>query len=379
MSILEQEKARVGSADRSPAVADPGALKFGSSGGFQGELRRRVDRYFAETGQRPRDCWRMYLKSAIILTWFAASYALLVFVAQQWWQAIPLAVLFALAAAAVTFNIQHDGAHHAYSRRSWVNRLAGLTMDLVGASSYLWRWRHNVYHHTCTNVAGHDADLDVGGLARLAPDQPRRWWHRWQQFYMFPLYGLMAVRWHLLGDFTEAITGRIGPHRIPRPRGRDLAVFIGGKALSLTLVLGIPLLFHPVWVVALFYLLVTGIMGVLLAVVFQLAHCVGEADFPSPATESPRIDRPWAEHQVETTVDFARGSRVLCWLLGGLNFQVEHHLFPRICHVHYPAISGIVEQTCREYGVRYTAHRTLWAGVLSHFRWLRRMGAPATA
>jgi linoleoyl-CoA desaturase len=358
-------------------AAGPGALKFAASNGFHAELRRRVGRYFTSTGRRERDCPGMYLKSALIAAWFTLSYVALVIFAPTWWVALPLAVTFALAAVAVTFNIQHDGGHGAYSNYAWVNRLAAATMDLIGASSYLWHFKHGVYHHTCTNVPGHDTDIDTGELARLAPQQPRRWVHRWQHYYMWALYGLMASRWHLLGDFQDIAKGRIGPHRMPRPRGRDLALFVGGKVFSLGVILFIPMIWHPVWVVVLFYLLVTGIMGVVQAVVFQLAHCVEEADFPEPHDGTQRMDNAWAEHQVETTVDFARRSRVLCWLLGGLNFQVEHHLFPRICHINYPALSKIVEEVCREFGVRYKAHATLWAGIKSHFRWLKRMGSAA--
>jgi linoleoyl-CoA desaturase len=143
-------------------------------------------------------------------------------------------------------------------------------------------------------------------------------------------------------------------------------------ALSLTFL--IPLLLHPVWVVFLYYGVTTIVLGVVLSVVFQLAHCVEEASFPMPRADTGRIENAWAVHQVETTVDFARSSRLLTWLIGGLNFQIEHHLFPQICHVHYPALARVVEDTCEEFGVRYVAHKSFLAGVLSHFRWLRRMG-----
>jgi linoleoyl-CoA desaturase len=359
-------------------AADSGRLKFTDSDGFLQELRGRVDRYFRSTGRRPRDCPKMYLKTAIVMIWFAASYGLLVFGAGAWWTALPLAVSLGLSLAAVGFNIQHDGAHQAYSRRLWVNKLMAMTADLIGASSYLWRWKHNVFHHTYVNVAGHDTDIDVGRFARLSPHAPRLRWHRWQQFYLWPLYGLMAARWHLFGDFHEVIAGKMGPHRIPRPRGWDLAVFLGGKLISLTIAFVIPLCWHPIWEVALFYLIVTGVMGIVLAVVFQLAHCVGEAEYPLPAANTLRMEQAWDVHQVQTTVDFARKSWILCWLLGGLNFQIEHHLFPRICHVHYPALSKIVEEACHEFGVRYVSHRTFLAGVISHFRWLRRLGMATT-
>jgi linoleoyl-CoA desaturase len=196
---------------------------------------------------------------------------------------------------------------------------------------------------------------------------------------VWPLYAISAPRWHLYGDFKDLVTGRIGPHPVPRPQGRDLAVFWAGKVCSIGLLLVLPMFFHPVWVVLLSYLLVTGVLGLVLSVVFQLAHCVEEADFPLPDAATRRMGNAWAVHQAETTVDFARRSRVLSWYLGGLNFQIEHHLFPHVCHVHYPALSRIVEDTCREYGVRYTAHPTLWAGITSHARWLRRMGQPAPA
>jgi linoleoyl-CoA desaturase len=193
------------------------------------------------------------------------------------------------------------------------------------------------------------------------------------------VYGLTAAHWHLYADFKEVALGAIGPHKIPRPKGWDLAVFLLGKAVSVALLLVVPLLIHPWWVVLAFYAVVTVVVGIVLTVVFQLAHCVGEADFPLPAGGSPQMENAWAVHQMRTTVDFARRSRVLCWLLGGLNFQVEHHLFPGVCHIHYPAMSRIVEETCREFGVPHTSHGSFLGGIRSHYRWLRRLGRPASA
>ena len=138
------------------------------------------------------------------------------------------------------------------------------------------------------------------------------------------------------------------------------------------------MLFHGVWTVLLFYFVAAWVGGLILSVVFQLAHCVEGADFPLPDESTSTMDSAWATLQVETTVDFARKSRWVSWFVGGLNFQIEHHLFPRICHVNYPAISKIVEETCQEYGVRYSANETFWGGIVSHFRWLRRMGLPET-
>jgi linoleoyl-CoA desaturase len=344
--------------------------------GFHSELKRRVAHYFVSTGKRERDTASMYLKTLVIFALWIASYIALVFLANTWWMGLLAGFSVAIAMTAVGFAIQHDGGHGGYSRFGWVNRLAAMTLDLIGASSYLWRWKHGVLHHTYPNVDGYDTDLESNGVARLTPQQPRKWFHRWQHFYLWPLYGLTASRWHLMGDFRDVMASKIGEHPIDRPKGLDLAVFILGKVISIGLMLVLPMFWHPWWLVLGFYVYVTAVIGVVLTVVFQLAHCVGEADFPAPQDDTLRMESAWAVHQVETTVDFARENRLWAWYLGGLNFQIEHHLFPKICHTHYPALSKIVEQVCQEYGVRYGVHRTFFDGVKAHYRHLREMGKP---
>jgi linoleoyl-CoA desaturase len=369
------------SRDTDPSIRTAGydgSLKFAGNNDFQVEVRRRIDEFFQSTGRRRRDCPQMYLKTTILLAGFAAAYGLLVFMAQTLWQALPLAVLLGLVTAAIGFNVQHDGGHHAYSNHAWVNKLMALTLDMIGGSSYQWHWKHDFFHHTYVNITGRDTDIALGVIGRLTPHQRRFWFHRWQQFYLWPLYGLLALNWHLIGDFRDVAMGRVGEHRVPRPKAWNLIIFVAGKTVFITLAFGIPLLLHPVWVVALFYAVAALVLGIVLSVVFQLAHCVEPATFPLPQPESGRIENAWAIHQVETTVDFARRSRLAAWLLGGLNFQIEHHLFPRICHVNYPAISKLVERTCRDFGVSYNEHASFWAGVAAHFRWLRRMGRPDT-
>ncbi len=359
-----------------PAPAMAHRVRFSGDTAFQTALRQRVNAYFRDTGKHERDVLQMQVKTAVVLLSFTTLYVLLVFVATAWYTALPLAIALGLVTASIGFNIMHDGGHGAYSRHPRVNRLMAMSLDLIGGSSYLWHWKHGVLHHTFPNVHGQDADIEIGVFGRLAPHQPRRSLYRWQHWYIWPLYGVLGMKWHLFDDFHDLIAGRIGTRSIPRPKGWDLAGFIGGKAAFFGLVLGLPLLVHPLWIVAVYYVVTVFVLGMALSVVFQLAHCVEEADFPLPAEGSARLESPWAVHQVETTVDFLRESRVATWLLGGLNFQIEHHLFPRICHVHYPALAKLVEETSREFGVRYTAHRSLVAGMASHFRWLRQLGAP---
>jgi linoleoyl-CoA desaturase len=200
------------------------------------------------------------------------------------------------------------------------------------------------------------------------------WVHRFQHFYLWLLYGLLPIKWQAYDDFHYVVAGTIGGHRLARPKGQELITFIAGKVAFFSLAFLIPLFLHSAVAVILCYAIASFVQGVTLSVVFQLAHCVEEAAFPLPETHTGRMAASWAEHQVETTVDFARSSRLLSWFVGGLNFQIEHHLFPRICHIHYPALSQLVEQTCREFQLKYTTHKSFFAGVASHYRWLRQMG-----
>ncbi|HVT89462.1 MAG TPA: acyl-CoA desaturase [Tepidisphaeraceae bacterium] len=366
--------------DISPAaVADaastPQRVKFSSSDAFLQEIKKRVDAYFHQTGRKPRDCPQMYFKTATIIAWFVSAYVLLVFFAQSWITVVPLAIILGLAMAAIGFNIQHDGGHRAYSDRRWVNKIMAMSLDLMGGSSYMWDWKHNSIHHTYPNISGQDDDIDVGILGRLSPHQKRYWFHRLQGVYLWFLYGFLAIKWHFYDDFYNVIAGKIGEHVVPRPKGWDLVVFVGGKLIFLTWAFFIPLAFHPFWPVVAVYVLAAFVSGVVLSAVFQLAHCVEEADFPMPDANG-KMSTDWAIHQLQTTVDFSRRNPVLSWFLGGLNFQVEHHLFHRICHVHYPALSKVVENACKEFGVRYAANKTLFSALASHFRWLNRMGQP---
>jgi linoleoyl-CoA desaturase len=348
-----------------------GRVTFEADDGFHAELKRRVRIELHESGRPSEGGLSMALKTGTILIWLVTSYALLVFSHASWWQASLLAVSLALAVAGTGFAIQHDANHGAYPGNVVVNRFMGFTLDLLGASSYLWHWKHNIFHHTYTNIEGADHDLNAKPFGRLAPDQTRYGGHRFQHIYMWALYGFMLPKWHLVDDFQNALEARIDDNRIPRPRGGDLVQLLAGKAVFLAWALVIPMFFHRWWVVLVFYGATSFMVGLLLAVVFQLSHCIEEADFPPQGANVPE---GWARHQVHTTVDFARTNRALTWYLGGLNYQIEHHLFPKVCHLDYPRISGIVEDVCTQYGVRYVAHDSMHGALASHWRWLRRMG-----
>ena len=350
-----------------------GRLTFARDTGFHDEVKRRVLAYFERTGLSQQDSPRMHLKTAVLLLWFGASYALLVFAATSVWQGALLSASLALAMAGIGFGIQHDANHGAYSSRAAVNRVMAMTLDMLGASSYLWRVQHNLSHHTYTNIEGADDDINFVPFARLSPGQPRYRLHHLQQFYLWALYWFLFPKWNFVDDFKNVTRGRIGGRRFPRPRGRHLIELVGGKMLFFGWAFAIPLLVHSWWVVLLFYATTALVLGTTLAVVFMLAHCVEEADFVSPndLASKPRL---WAVHEVETTVNFCPRNRVLTWLVGGLNYQIEHHLFPRVPHTHYPRIAEIVQRNAELHGVRYVAQHSLAAALRSHFRHLRTMG-----
>lgn len=354
--------------------ARPVQVRFGHGGAFFDDLRRQVDVYFEGSGRRRRDLPAMYLKTAVILGWFVGSWVLLVFFATAAWQGVVLAVSLGLSIAAIGMGIQHDGNHGGYSSRPWVNRAMGLTLDVMGVCSFYWRQKHNVIHHTFTNVEGVDFDLDFGSIARLSPDQPRRPWHRFQHYYLWLLYGFLLPKWVFHDDFVLLSSGLAGPHRLPRPSRWDVGMFYGAKVFFVAWSLVVPALFHPIWQVLLFHLIAVVTLGVTLSSVFQLAHCVDSADFPRAPESGGVVCDDWAAHQVDTTVDFAHDSRLLTWFLGGLNYQVEHHLFPKVCHLHYPALSKIVQETAARHGVRYRKNVTLRSALAAHFRHLKKLG-----
>ncbi len=348
-------------------------VHFTPGGAFFADLKSQVDAFFLRTGRRPQGGRALHLQTAIMLAWLAASYALLMFAHVHAWQAALLAVSLGLAVAGVGFNVMHDANHGSYSPSARVNRAMGFTLDLIGGSSYLWRYKHNVLHHSYTNIAGADTDGDASVLLRFAPAQPLRRFHRYQYLYAWLLYAVFALKWWFADDFRELITGRIGGEAYPRPTSRALAGTLLGKALFFGWAFVLPALLHPtLWLVPL-WLLASATTGLVLATVFQLAHCVGEAAHYD-ARRVQRIPMEWAAHQVTSTVDFAPRNRLLRWYIGGLNYQVEHHLFTRVCHTWYPELTRIVEQVCRDHGVPYRSQPTLRSALAANVRYLRQLG-----
>ena len=360
---------------RRPAGAGLDKVSFESGGAFLRDVRHDVEAYLANAGVRRRGRYALYVKAGTALGLMAGGWLGLMLASPG----LPLALLFLAAltfgAMLTAFSVQHDANHGAFFGRTWHNHLLGWSSDaLLGYSSYVWRVKHNVAHHTYTNVDGFDDDIAQVPVLRLAPSQPSRWWYRWQHVYIWPLYCLFTLKMQFIGDVNSLIRGQIGQSAVRRPRGWALFGYVGGKVFFFAWILVVPMLVYPWWAVLAALVGISAATGLVVATTFQLAHCVEEASFATPE-ELCAERRVWAVHEVESTVNFCPGNRFLTWFLGGLNYQIEHHLFPRIAHVHYPRIAGIVERHARRHGVRYSAHASLAGALRSHSGHLRWMGA----
>jgi linoleoyl-CoA desaturase len=297
-----------------------------------------------------------------------AGWGLLVFGALPGWLAAGVALATGFCVAQVGFNLGHDAIHGALSPHRGVNALVARTFDLMGASSRMWAWAHNGVHHTFTNVPGADHDLEPAGLLHLYRKPGAPAWLRFQHLYAWPLYALTMLSWVLLKDFVQLASRR-------ETTRSDVVDVVGGKLLHAAVWLVVPMLVGPWawWQVLVGYGLMMAAAGFTAAVVFQLAHVVEGPAMPRPDGAGVLAD-DFFVHQLRTTANFAPGSALATALTGGLNHQVEHHLFPRICHAHYPALAPIVEKCAREYGVPYHVNPTFLSALASHARILREVG-----
>lgn len=323
---------------------------------------------------------RLQRKALIIGGWYIASYALLL-LAGSWWLGILACVSMAVSMAGVGFNVQHDANHNALfrtrgsKRLTGANRAVGWSMYALGGSATQWIKGHVHVHHSATNVVGTDDDISLAPFARLAPQQTRHPWHRFQHLYLWALYCFTAVA-IMVADVAGAVSQSVtGDRNGKRLTVGDFSVLLATKTAFVFVMVVVPLLFHPWWIVALGIALTLGIAGLLLGVVFQLAHAVEQAEFRS-CEDVPT--GTWHEWQVRSTVDFCHGqgpvARMVTWYTGGLNYQTEHHLFPRVPHTAYPEIVTTVRDVCRDFDVPHRVEPTLREALASHYRHLRHLG-----
>lgn len=344
---------------------------------FFAVLRKRVDTYFKEKNLSRHYNRKMVIKTLVLLSGYILPFVILVTFKPSFGISLAIWSVIGLSMAGVGMSVMHDANHGAYSANKKVNYWMGCTIDLLGASGFNWRLQHNFLHHTYTNIIHVDDDIEDKLIMRFSPHTEVKWYHKLQFIYAFLLYGVLTMYWVFLKDYIQFIQYiKKGVNKNTKSQNaKVLSKILLSKLIYFSIILGIPIfLVHiPVWQVLTGYFLMHFIAGVILTVVFQLAHTVEGTSYPL-ADKNKTIENNWAIHQMNTTVNFSPKSKVLSWYVGGLNFQVEHHLFPGICHVHYPQIAEIVKSTAQEYGVPYLENRTFKKALRSHINALKDFG-----
>lgn len=338
-------------------------------------LDARIKSYFQQSDLSEKGNWKLYSKTIILFSFLILSYSFIyLLLPNSWWSLLVFAFV-GVVKASIGFNVMHDAAHGSYSRNTKLNNfIAFCGGDLIGGSTFFWKIKHNIIHHTYTNIDGIDDDIAKYPTFRLCNSQDKRWFHRFQHIYGIPLYSLLSLNWIVADDWVKLWKKKINTTPITTIKAKDRIQFIGGKLLNISLFIILPMIILPLPIAIVGYLVMHMALGITLALVFQIAHVVEETEFPVPNADSNRIENEWAMHQIATTANFSMKNKVISWFVGGLNYQIEHHLFPRISHIHYPNISKIVQETCQEMQLQYKAFPTFWKAIVSHVRYLRHMG-----
>ena len=349
------------------------APRYISTPSFYNDLRTQVNQYFTEKNTASTGNWRLYFKAIALIVSHIAIYTTLVFFTPIWWIALPLCAILGLLTAGIGFNIMHDGGHGSFSQNKALNKAAAFSLNVLGGSDFMWNIKHNVIHHSFTNVDGVDDDIDVKPFMRMCSTQPHQWFHRFQHLYFGVLYAIMFLFWMFYLDYKKYFRGYIGVFDIKDMKAWQHIVFWGSKFVSYAIFIIIPVLVVGVVPGLIGFGVFVTVTGFVISIIFQLAHAVEHTDFPMPADDG-KMENEWAIHQVQTTANFATRNPIVTWFCGGLNFQIEHHLFPKISHVHYPAISKIVKDACAKYNVKYIEFPRVTTAVASHYRLLRDLG-----
>ncbi|MBF03104.1 MAG: acyl-CoA desaturase [Flavobacterium sp.] len=340
-------------------------------------LNKRVNDYFKEKNLKRTGNWKLHLKTIIMFTLFLAPYFFLISLQMPFWVYLLLSITIGVGMAGVGMNVMHDGNHGSYSTKSWVNKFMGGSIYILAGNVYNWQVQHNVLHHTYTNIPGHDEDLDAGRIIRFTKEAKWYKFHKFQHYYSVFLYGLLTFNWALTTDFKQ-MSGYLkrnlsyGKLKSPKILWTTLVIT---KIIYFSIWIVIPMVMGIVWwkvLIGFFVMHYTA--GLILSIIFQLAHVVEETTNPVPSAETGEIENTWAIHQLFTTTNFAPKNWIVNWYTGGLNHQIEHHIFPNISHIHYGKIAEIVKQTAKECNLPYYEYRTMRSAIIAHFKHLKELG-----
>jgi len=346
---------------------------------FFATLNQRVNQYFKSNNISKHANAEMVIKTIFMLSLYLVPYVLLLSGYIQGTFAMWITtIVMGLGMAGIGLSIMHDANHGAYSSKPWINDLLGLTLNLVGGHSFNWKVQHNVLHHTYTNVHEVDEDISPRGVLRMAPGSPWKPMHRYQHLYAWFFYGLLTFVWILFKDFNRLWkyqkTGFVS--RQKSTAIKEWTVLLLTKLTYLFYICILPIQLLDIgfgtWFIG--FLTMHYISGFILAIIFQPAHVVDGTIYPEPDGNG-NLENNWAIHQMQTTTNFAMNSKWFSWYVGGLNFQVEHHLFPQVCHIHYRQLAPILEATAKEFGVPYKKKETFLDAVLDHAKMMKVLGA----
>jgi linoleoyl-CoA desaturase len=361
-------------------IEQPHAIRFANTHrDFVSTLNKRVNQYFTTNKLNRHANNEMIIKTFFMFALYFVPYGLVILgvVTNPLLLAL-MVVLMAFGLSGIGLSVMHDANHGAYSRKKWINSFIGYSLNLVGANAFNWKMQHNVLHHSFTNVHEEDEDISPRGVLRLTPHSDWKKVHKYQHLYAWFLYGLMTIVWLFFKDFTRMI--KYGKNGMAKKHHENIntqwIILIASKIVYISYIFVIPVIFTDLawWQVLIGVLGMHYIAGFILAIIFQPAHVIEGTEFPLPDSNNT-LENNWAVHQLLTTTNFGNNSRWFSWFVGGLNFQIEHHLFPNICHVHYRKIAGIVEETAAEFGLPYKTSRTFISALAGHARLLKQLGA----
>ena len=341
---------------------------------FYNTLKSAVDEYFVRQDISKTGNWKLYLKTIVLFPLAIALYVSLLTLHVNIWWGIGLSIVLGFTLAFIGFNVMHGARHGSEASKKRISDTFSVIMNGLRGNAFIWKLKHNIIHHTYTNIDGIDDDIVKTPVLRECSTQKWMPVHRYQQYYIFILYGFTSLIWVFLTDYLKYFTQRVLVTPFKKMDFREHFIFWISKVLYLVFYVAIPVAAVGWGAWAIGFLVMHLALGFTLALVFQLAHVVEQAEFEVAGLEPKRIENEWAIFQIKTTADFAGKNKILSWLIGGLNFQVEHHLFPRVSHVHYPAISKIVKETCHKFNLPYNYYPTMTSALASHYRLMKQLG-----
>ena len=342
------------------------------------EISSKVKNYFKENGLykqgRFKDIWFTNLLYLVIAY---GSFALIlnnqfnVFV--MWF----LSFTMGLGLSGVGLCIMHEANHGAYNKKKFINYLAGSIINIMGSHRYLWQLRHNGLHHVYTNMFDYDYDMARTFLIRHSRDWERKWYHRYQHIYALLIYFNYTLIWILVYDWIHLVEfyGKVGTKKNKAiPIHVIISIFFWKMVhLYLMIVLPYMVLDLALWQVLIGFVTMHWTLSAIIGVTFQVNHTI-EGTVNIEADAQGVIQESWAKQMVKTSFNFSTKNKAVTYFLGGLNFQIEHHLFPKMSYSHFFAIKPMVKEVLEKHGYTYNDCGSWLNAILMHLKYLKRLG-----